>query len=118
HLTIDPISFVRGSLDRLDGQRFIVHQEVEAVEPMPGSLLAGLPWLLANGILIDARHCGGCKQPHEESVFHDILGRSIIEWTASPPISDHRAVIVPGRHVRVNEAMPHAHSEHKDSHSR
>src|SRR5262249_40209290 len=40
-LAIDPSSFIRGSFGRLDGQRRIVHQEVEAIEPMPGSLLAG-----------------------------------------------------------------------------
>src|SRR6185436_796136 len=40
HLAIDPGAFLRRSLDRLDGQCRIVHQEVEAIEPIPGSLLA------------------------------------------------------------------------------
>ena len=40
HLALDPVFFVRGRLDRLDGQVGLVHQEVVAVEPVPGSLLA------------------------------------------------------------------------------
>ena len=40
HLALDPILFVRRRLDRLDGQGLLVHQEVVAVEPVPGGLLA------------------------------------------------------------------------------
>src|SRR5262249_8260375 len=40
HLAPDTGSFVAGSLDWLDRQCRIVHQEVEAVEPVPRRLLA------------------------------------------------------------------------------
>src|SRR5262245_35056382 len=39
HLAVYPIFSIRGSFDRLDRQRLLVHQEVEAVKPMPRSLL-------------------------------------------------------------------------------
>src|SRR5262249_33401599 len=79
----DAIFFIRGSLDRLDGQRRIVQQEIEAVEPMPRGLLASetvcdrLPSLLAKGILNDRHHRCNCKQLQEESAFHVISNRSM-----------------------------------------
>src|SRR5262249_34048841 len=116
---IDRGFLVRGGLDRLDGQRRGVHQEVEAIEPMPISLLAcetcrcpsfssadriklrtafgistvcdRLPELLAIGNLADSQHCVDRKTPHEESVFHDIVSRSM---DSIPPISVYRDVIV------------------------
>ena len=39
-LTFDPVLFVRRRLDRLERERLLVHQEVVAIEPMPGCLLA------------------------------------------------------------------------------
>jgi len=90
HLAIDPGAFLRGSLERLDRQCRIVHQKVEAIEPVPGSLFASetrrcpalsfagwidlctafgittfgdrLPKLLGKGVLMDGNHGVNCKQ--------------------------------------------------------